>query len=125
MASDKITIAFRADPLQAERLRQATSKTGRTQTEVIMDGIESGAELARVKSENATLRLELQELYGRKATDREQYPKSAQIPLTLQEHAALKKAAFDRQTTMGLLLRGDPDTWLAAPVEMPALEVAG
>lgn len=50
-------------------------------------------------------RLENESLRGRKP--REKYPKSARIPLMLQEHDAFRRAVFERHTTMGVVESGD------------------
>lgn len=82
-----------------------------------VDGLNVSEGLDHIKSETAMLRLEMQEFYRRKASEEKskKYPKSARIPLVLQEHHALRKAAFERHTTMGLLLREETDKYLTAP----------
>ena len=118
----KSIIAVRATDDQAAMLKELAKRTGRTQTELLLEGLDRSSELDRVKSENATLRLELQEAQkGKPTSSKEKYPKSARFPLTLQEHDTLRRAAFNQHTTMGMLLREKPQAYLAIP-DMPMLE---
>lgn len=122
MASEKkVTIASKADPLQAEMLRKRAARTGKNQTNVLPEGLQDGDELARFRAQVAELQLENESLWDKKP--RVEYLKSARMPPTLQEHDALHRAAFEWHTTMELLLRAEADKYLTDPTpELPRSE---
>lgn len=91
-------------------LWERAARTGKSQTDVLLEGLRDGDELARLRAQVVELQLENESLRDKK--HKEKYPKSARMPLTLQEHDALRRAAFERHTTMGLLPRAEIGKYL-------------
>ena len=122
----KTALAIRVDKLEAESLKEIAKASDKSVTCVMLDGqklkpwtwiCKSKLQTCNDKSQNWARH---ESATGRKL----QTQKKVSIPLTEQEHYALKVIAADRNTPMGLLLRQELEQGYLPDVRgnRPALE---
>ena len=109
-------IAIRATPEQQASLKELAKRTGKTQTDLLLDGLNNASELDRLKSENMTLKLGS---HSGKAPDMG-LTKSLGNCLTTAEHHTLKVESVKMGVSMGMAFRKNPTQFLTA--ELPDLD---
>ena len=114
-------IAIRATPEQQAQLKELAKRTGKTQTDLLLDGLESASEIDRLKSENMTLQLAMRD--GKQAPDLG-LTKGLGKCLTAAEHHALKVESAKLGVPMGQAFRQNPNSYLTAALStmQPALQ---
>jgi len=112
---------------EIDAIKQVAKATGKSATRVMLEGVQAHAQnidlqkrIEQLERKQAETESRLEAATGRKP----QTKKEARIPLTEQEHHALKVMAAERNTSMGLLLRQGLEHGYLPDIrgEAPALE---
>ena len=117
----KVAIALKVEPEKAAALKKKVAEQGKTVSELLQERLFSTqkadvpeGKIEDVKRENEVLREQLRRVNRKPLTI-----KRVSVPLTLEEHEKLTRAAFEQKVSRSALLRG------MLTGEAPALIVNG